>query len=151
METETGIPRGVDPDAVARILAPHVGALAGPLRATLIPGGRSNLTYVIDDGAREWVLRRPPLAHVLPTAHDMVREYRVITALGPTIPVPQTVLLCEDDSVLGVPFYVMERVHGHILRDPLPAEYPDTARTRRSMSEVLIDTLAELHDVVPET
>jgi len=145
------VPKGIDPEAVAALLAPRVGGLAGPLRAGLIAGGRSNLTYVIGDGEREWVLRRPPLAHVLPTAHDMAREYRVITALGPTaIPVPQTLLFCDDAGVIGAPFYVMERMHGYIVRDRLPDTYPDTAQTRRAMSDVLIDTLAALHAVVPE-
>src|SRR2546421_5137246 len=151
MEPDTSVPPGVDPPAVARILAQQVGGLAGPLQATLVAGGRSNLTYVIEDGEREWVLRRPPLAHVLPTAHDMAREYRVISALvATTIPVPRTVLFCEDTSVIGSPFYIMERVHGHIVRDRLPDEYPDTPRTRRLMSETLIATLADLHEVVPD-
>lgn len=145
------MPRGVDPEAVAAVLAPAVGGLAGPLHAELIAGGRSNLTYVIGDGEREWVLRRPPLAHVLPTAHDMAREYRVISALAGTgTPVPGTVLLCDDPSVLGVTFYVMERVIGHVVRDILPAEWPDTAQTRRAMSTALIDALARLHLVVPD-
>ena len=145
-----GPPQGIDPEAVARVLDPVVGGLGGPLQASLIAGGRSNLTYVIGDGVREWVLRRPPLAHVLPTAHDMAREYRVMSALGPTaIPVPEMILFCSDHDVLGVDFYVMERVHGHIVRDRIPADYPDTAPTRRAMSEALIDTLAQLHEVEP--
>jgi aminoglycoside phosphotransferase (APT) family kinase protein len=140
----------VDPEAVATVLGPAVGGLAGPLHAELIAGGRSNLTYVIGDGEREWVLRRPPLAHVLPTAHDMAREYRVISALtGTGIPVPAAVLLCDDPAVLGVTFYVMERVAGHVVRDTLPEGWPDTAQTRRSMSTALITTLARLHGVVP--
>jgi aminoglycoside phosphotransferase (APT) family kinase protein len=144
-------PQGIDPVAVARVLGPKVGGLAGPLHTSLIAGGRSNLTYVIGDGEREWVLRRPPLAHVLPTAHDMAREYRVISALGPTsIPVPETILLCDDIDVLGVTFYVMERVHGHIVRDRLPDAYPDRDATRRDMSNVLISTLADLHAVDPD-
>src|SRR2546421_8632413 len=106
MEPDTSVPPGVDPPAVARILAQQVGGLAGPLRVELVAGGRSNLTYVIGDGEREWVLRRPPLAHVLPTAHDMAREHRVISALAGTgIPVPGAVLLCDDPAVLGVTFY----------------------------------------------
>ena len=146
----TGIPQGIDPEAVARVLGPAVGGLHGPLRATLIAGGRSNLTYVIDDGERDWVLRRPPLAHVLPTAHDMAREYRVMSALGPTsIPVPRMVLFCDDHDLLGVDFYVMERVHGHIVRDRLPDAYPDTPETRLVISQALIDTLADLHAVEP--
>ena len=145
-------PPGVDLDRVAAWLEPMVGGLDGALSAEVIAGGRSNLTYVIHDRRREWVLRRPPLAHVLPTAHDMAREYRVISALGPTeIPVPGVVGLCEDHDVLGVTFYVMERVHGHIVRESIPAEYPDTAGTREAMSRVLITTLAALHAVAPES
>jgi len=145
------VPRGVDPLAVAAVLEPVVGALAGPLRAELIAGGRSNLTYVIGDGEREWVLRRPPLAHVLPTAHDMGREYRVISALdGAGIPVPHAVLLCDDPGVIGAPFYVMGRVHGHVVRDALPEEWPRTLETRRAMSTALITTLARLHSVRPD-
>ena len=147
--TET-VPRGIDPEAVAAVLGPVVGGVQGPLRAELIPGGRSNLTYVIGDATRSWVLRRPPLAHVLPTAHDMAREYRVISALAGTgIPVPHTILFCDDPAVLGCPFYVMERVEGHVVRERLPAEYPQDEATRRTMSEVLVDTLADLHAVVP--
>jgi len=149
VDTET--PRGVDPQAVAAVLEPVVGPLAGPLHAELIAGGRSNLTYVIGDGEREWVLRRPPLAHVLPTAHDMAREYRVISALdGTGIPVPHAVLHCEDPSVIGAPFYVMGRVAGHVVRDTLPEDWPHTPETRRAMSTALITTLAALHEVRPE-
>jgi aminoglycoside phosphotransferase (APT) family kinase protein len=145
-------PPGVDLDRVAAWLGPLVGGLDGALIAEVIAGGRSNLTYVIRDRRREWVLRRPPLAHVLPTAHDMAREYRVISALGPTeIPVPGVIGLCEDPDVLGVTFYVMERVHGHIVRDAIPTAYPDTAGTREAMSQVLITTLAALHAVAPES
>jgi aminoglycoside phosphotransferase (APT) family kinase protein len=148
---ETEVPRGVDPEAVAAVLGPAVGGLAGPLRAELIAGGRSNLTYVIGDGEREWVLRRPPLAHVLPTAHDMAREHRVISALaGAGIPVPRAVLLCDDPAVLGVTFYVMERVAGHVVRDELPAAWPHTPAVRREMSTALITTLAALHAVRPD-
>jgi aminoglycoside phosphotransferase (APT) family kinase protein len=147
---EDDVPRGVDLEAVARVLGPAVGGLAGPLRAELIAGGRSNLTYVVGDGVHEWVLRRPPLAHVLPTAHDMAREHRVISALAGTgIPVPRTVLLCEDPAVLGVTFYVMEHVRGHVVRDRLPGAWPDTPETRRAMSAGLIATLARLHAVDP--
>jgi len=91
--------------------------LAPGLRAELIHGGKSNLTYRLTDGSHDWVLRRPPLGHVLATAHDMAREYRVLSALAPTpVPVPATVTLCEDASVIGAPFYVMEHVEGSILR-----------------------------------
>jgi len=143
-------PPGVDTARVAAWLAPLVDGLRGPLQAELIEGGRSNLTYTISDGERTWVLRRPPLAHVLPTAHDMAREHRVIRALGPTaIPVPRVIGLCEDPGVLGVTFYVMERVDGHVVRESIPVGYPDTPQTRVRMSRVLVETLADLHGVVP--
>ena len=105
---------GLDTDALATWLeTKRPGLLSGPLGATLITGGKSNLTYTVTDGTTEVIVRRPPLGHVLATAHDMSREHRVITALGPTdVPVPETFALCEDDVVIGAPFYVMERVSG---------------------------------------
>ena len=139
-------PPGLDLEALAAYLGPRVGGLAGSLRGEVIPGGRSNLTYIVDDGERRFVVRRPPLAHVLPTAHDMAREYRVLAALqGTGIPVPHVIALCEDNSVIGARFYVMEWIDGHVVRDSLPAEFPDTAETRRAMSTALIDTLLQLH------
>ncbi len=112
------VPDGVDLERLAPWFATKVdGATGAPLHAELIAGGRSNLTYVIDDGAHAWVLRRPPLGHVVETAHDMRREYRVLEALGPTdVPVPAVFAFGDDDSIIGAPFYVMERVEGRILR-----------------------------------
>ena len=129
-------PPGLDLDALRRYLEPIVGGLAGPLRAEVIPGGRSNLTYTVGDGRRALVVRRPPLAHVLPTAHDMHREYTVQLALRSAgFPVPPMVALCTDESVIGAPFYVMEEVAGHVVRTALPAELADTPEMRRRMSE----------------
>src|SRR5690242_16839763 len=89
------------------------GEIGGPLTGRLIAGGRSNLTYEVSDGTRSWVVRRPPLGHVLATAHDMGREYRVISALRDTsVPVPLTYALCTDPDVIGAPFYVMSDVDG---------------------------------------
>jgi hypothetical protein len=89
----------------------------GPLSGELVSGGRSNLTYLVCDERRSWIVRRPPLGHVLATAHDMAREYRVMSALAPTdVPVPETYVLCEDPEVLGAPFYVMQNVVGHVYR-----------------------------------
>nr|CTQ92258.1 Predicted aminoglycoside phosphotransferase [Kibdelosporangium sp. MJ126-NF4] len=121
----------------------------GPLSAELIEGGRSNLTYVVTDGTHKWVVRRPPLGHVLPTAHDMAREYRVITALKDTaVPVPGTEFLCEDTEVLGAPFYVMEFMPGvpYRSKEELGALGPE--RTR-AIVFAMIDTLADLHAVDP--
>jgi aminoglycoside phosphotransferase (APT) family kinase protein len=117
----------------------------------LISGGKSNLTYRVSSDAGELVLRRPPLGHVLPTAHDMVREYRVQSALGATrVPVPRMLYLGEPAGVLGAPFYVMERVVGHICRNQLPAGYADTAQERDAIGCALVETLAELHATDPE-
>ncbi|MDX6343895.1 MAG: hypothetical protein QOH87_4033 [Trebonia sp.] len=126
------------------------GEIGGPLHGRLVAGGRSNLTYEVSDGTRSWVVRRPPLGHVLATAHDMEREYRVITALRDTsVPVPLTYALCADPDVLGAPFYVMSDVDGIVYRtaDQLAAVGPARARV---IAERLISTLAQLHAVVPE-
>ncbi|MFE7316225.1 phosphotransferase family protein [Streptomyces sp. NPDC057555] len=126
------------------------GLVSGPLRAQLIEGGRSNLTYRVTDGTGSWVVRRPPLGHVLATAHDMRREHRVISALHDTaVPVPRTLLLCEDEAVIGAPFYVMELVAGTPYRstEQLAALGPE--RTRAVVLS-LVDTLVELHAVDPQ-
>jgi aminoglycoside phosphotransferase (APT) family kinase protein len=119
-------PRGLDLDRLAGYLARHRPELAGaPLRARLIAGGKSNLTYLLQAGGQEVVLRRPPLGHVLATAHDMTREYRVISALAPTdVPVPEALLLCADPEVIGAPFYLMERVRGEVFRTRRPTRSP---------------------------
>jgi aminoglycoside phosphotransferase (APT) family kinase protein len=144
-------PPGLDLPALASFLASHGVHAEGALCAEVIAGGRSNLTYSVSDGAHRWVVRRPPLAHVLPTAHDMSREWRVISALQTTdIPVPGAVVLCEDSEVIGAPFYVMEFVDGHVVRDQLPPEWPATPATRRAMAAALVDTLLTLHAVAPE-
>jgi aminoglycoside phosphotransferase (APT) family kinase protein len=121
----------------------------GPLQAELIAGGKSNLTYVVGDGTSTWVVRRPPLGHVLATAHDMAREHRVMTALADTpVPVPRTYLLCEDPDVLGAPFYVMEHVLGTAYRTAAQLERLGAERTA-AISGRMVDTLAELHQVDP--
>lgn len=139
---------GIDLDALRPYFAAHVpGASGGPLQAELIAGGRSNLTYGVTDGEHRWVLRRPPLGHVLPTAHDMGREYRVLDALAPTdVPVPTVFAFCDDVSVNGAPFYVMDRVDGVILRDGAALASLD-ADTARRCSEELVDVLARIHTV----
>ncbi|MEU3739381.1 MULTISPECIES: phosphotransferase family protein [unclassified Streptomyces] len=145
-------PPGLDLDQLRGHLdRERPGLVGGPLTARLIEGGRSNLTYAVTDGATRWVVRRPPLGHVLATAHDMKREHRVISALhhGTDVPVPTPVLLCEDTDVLGAPFYVMDFVEGTPFRTaeelaPLGAE-----RTRAAVLG-LVDTLVDLHSVDPE-
>ena len=144
-------PPGLDLAALASFLQSHGVDTAGGLSGEVIAGGRSNLTYTVTDSIHHWVVRRPPLAHVLPTAHDMAREWRVISALQDTeIPVPGAVVLCGDASVIGAPFYVMDFVEGHVVRDRLPPQWPATATTRDAMSTALVDTLLTLHAVEPE-
>jgi aminoglycoside phosphotransferase (APT) family kinase protein len=119
------------------------------LTARHISGGKSNLTYEVSDGAHAWIVRRPPLGHVLATAHDMAREYRVMTALRDTaVPVPTTYALCEDADVVGAPFYVMELVDGVPYRRRKELEALGPERTR-AISERLVDTLVALHEVDP--
>lgn len=143
-------PPGLDLDRLRGLLdAERPGLTHGPLTGRLIEGGRSNLTYAVTDGTTRWVVRRPPLGHVLATAHDMKREHRVISALHPTaVPVPRPVLLCEDVEVLGAPFYVMEFVDGTPYRT---AEQLAPLGARRTRDAVLglVDTLVELHAVDP--
>ena len=135
--------KGLDLDALAK----HLGT--GPLTGELLSGGRSNLTYAVSDGARSLIVRRPPLGHVLATAHDMGREYRVMTALAPTdVPVPQTYVLCEDPEVVGAPFYVMENVAGAVLRTAESAADLGLDRLTAIAAE-LGDVLARLHTTDP--
>ena len=148
MPDEVETPEGVDLVRLRGYFADHVpDAGDKPLSADLIAGGRSNLTYSISNGTSTWVLRRPPLGHVLPTAHDMVREYRVLTALAGTgVPVPRTYALCEDLGVNDAPFYVMEKVDGIIYRDGASLAGLDADEARR-LSEELVDVLAQIHGV----
>lgn len=132
---------------VERLLAESGAAVSGPLSATLIAGGRSNLTYRLEDGMSRWVLRTPPRVGRTPSAHDMGREYRVTTALaGTDVPVPPAVLFCEDESVLGGPFAVAEFVEGRALRsrDDLAALDDGTVN---DLSQRLVETLVALHRV----
>lgn len=144
---EPSAPAGLDLPALQRYFRTEIGDLAGPLRATLLAGGKSNLTYRLSDGVRDWVLRRPPLGPLTPTAHDMAREYRVVDALAGTgVPVAETVALCEDTAVIGVPFAVVAFVDGVVLRDPaVAAALP--ASSARACADALIDGLAALHAV----
>ncbi|GAA4385429.1 phosphotransferase family protein [Tsukamurella soli] len=119
------------------------------LTGLLIAGGKSNLTYEVGDGERTWIVRRPPLGHVLATAHDMGREYRVMTALaGTDVPVPRTYGHCEDTAILGAPFYVMEKMDGVPYRTRTELEVLGPERTR-AISVGLVETLSALHAVDP--
>jgi aminoglycoside phosphotransferase (APT) family kinase protein len=141
-------PAGIDRPGISRFFADHVAGGDGPLSIELIAGGRSNLTYRVGSEGRQWVLRRPPLGHVLPTAHDMAREYRVLAGLARTdVPAPRPIALCQDPSVNGAPFYVMGYCAGVIVVDELPAGFASTPEERRRMSLALVDTLVKLHAV----
>ncbi|MDQ0380894.1 phosphotransferase family protein [Amycolatopsis thermophila] len=141
---------GLDLERLRRYLDEHSpGLVRGPLTGQVVQGGRSNLTYIVGDGTARWVVRRPPLGHVLPTAHDMSREHRVISALGDTaVPVPRTITLCQDTDVIGAPFYVMEFVEGTPYRAASELEVLGPQRTR-AIAESLTDTLVDLHGVDP--
>jgi aminoglycoside phosphotransferase (APT) family kinase protein len=141
---------GLDLPAVTSWLnTQRPGLLAGPLTAELVAGGRSNLTYVLDDGSRRFVLRRPPLGHVLATAHDMSREHRMISALsGTRVPVPEPLALCEGDAVNGAPFYLMSHVDGRVLRNGGDLADLDGA-ARETLARGMMTVLAELHAVDP--
>ncbi len=145
----SGLP-GVDFAALTQWLDDErPGLRQGPIDGDLVAGGKSNLTYRITDGVSVWALRRPPLAHVLPSAHDMAREFRVISALGVTdVPVPAAYALCAGPEVLGAPFYLMSFVDGVVFDQPerLAALTPGLAR---QACELLVDTLLELHSIDP--
>jgi aminoglycoside phosphotransferase (APT) family kinase protein len=139
---------GIDRGPVTDWLVANVDGSVAPFTFELIAGGRSNLTYRVTDAAGHAVaLRRPPVSHVLATAHDMAREHTVISALQATdVPVPRTLGLCTDTGVNGAPFYVMSFVEGHILRDE-QASAALAEPVRAHASDSMIDTLARLHAV----
>ena len=146
------IVEGAEPEIVGPLLAELLhDERWRKCSVALLSGGKSNLTYVVRSDAGEVILRRPPLGEILPTAHDMAREYRVITALERTdVPVPRTFALAAPEDGLGVSFYVMERVLGHICRDHMPPGYAETPAQRAQIGAALVDTLAALHDVDPK-
>ncbi len=141
--------KGIDPGPVTAWFEANVEGARGPLSFDLIAGGHSNLTFgVTDADGGRYVLRRPPLGHVLATAHDMSREHRIISALGPTdVPVPPTLGLCTDESVNGAPFYVMAFVDGHVVRDQPTAERVLDEKGRRRAGESIVDVMAAIHAV----
>ncbi|WP_226370226.1 phosphotransferase family protein [Pseudonocardia oceani] len=139
---------GLDLDVLDRFLADRVPDYAGGLRAELVSGGRSNLTYTLTDGVSTWILRRPPLGVLTPSAHDMAREFRVVEALhGHGVPVAPPVALADAD-VLGVPFAVVGFVDGVVIRSEEDLDPLSDADVRRC-ADGLVDTLAALHAVDP--
>jgi aminoglycoside phosphotransferase (APT) family kinase protein len=150
MDATAPIP-GIDVEPVTAWFAANVPGAAPPLSFELIAGGRSNLTYRVTDTADgNWVLRRPPTGHVLATAHDMVREHRIISALAPTdVPVAPALGLCVDEAVNGAPFYVMGYVDGLVLRDAGQASLV-TPEVRRRAGLSVAENLARIHAVDPD-
>jgi aminoglycoside phosphotransferase (APT) family kinase protein len=123
------------------------GLGSGPIEAEPVGEGHSNITYVIRRGDEEWVLRRPPRPPLPPSAHDVLREHRLLDAIKDTAArVPRVLLACADESVIGAPFYVMERVEGDVITSRLP-EALDSEEQRRRIADELIDALVEVHAV----
>jgi aminoglycoside phosphotransferase (APT) family kinase protein len=142
---------GLDLDALDRHLQSVGIPRTGELRAELISGGRSNLTFLVSDDASKWVLRRPPLHGLTPSAHDMAREYRVVAALQDTpVPVARAVTMRNDDSVSGAPFQMVEYVPGRVVRYADQLEALGDKDVINDCADALIRVLADLHSVDPE-
>ncbi|KHO20008.1 acyl-CoA dehydrogenase [Mycolicibacterium setense] len=142
---------GLDLTALDRHLRSEGIARSGELRAELIAGGRSNLTFRVCDDASAWVLRRPPLHGLTPSAHDMAREYKVVAALaGTAVPVARAVTMSNDDSVLGAPFQMVENVDGLVVRSASELEALGDEQVIGHSVDALIRVLADLHAVDPE-
>ena len=143
---------GIDPEGVGRWWKEHTAAVDLPLQFSRIEGGLSNLTYdVVDQRGRRWVLRRPPLHGVIPSAHDMGREHRIMAALaGSPVPVPPVVGHEPDAQVTGAEFYVMDFVDGPVYRSAAQVEAETVPVERRTISRSLVDALAVLHEVDPD-
>ena len=138
---------GLDETRLAAFLRARFGD-AGELEVRQYPSGHSNLTYAVRFGEREWVLRRPPFGSKVKSAHDMGREFRVLSKLHAVYaPAPEVVAFCEDEAVLGAPFYLMQAVEGVILRSRLPQGMELTAKTAEELSRSFVENLVRLHEV----
>ena len=141
---------GLDLRALDRHLRENGVPRTGALQAELVSGGRSNLTFLVSDDASKWVLRRPPLHGLTPSAHDMAREYRVVAALADTaVPVARAVTMRNDDSVLGAPFQMVDYVPGRVVRHTDELEALGDRQTIEACVDALIAVLADLHAVDP--
>jgi aminoglycoside phosphotransferase (APT) family kinase protein len=151
-EATVADPDGIDRPGLEAWFEANVEGVQLPLAFERISGGRSNLTYGVADAAgNRWALRRPPIGKRLASAHDMTREHRIIAALQDTpVPVPPVVALCEDESVNGAPFFVMEFVAGPVLRDRATAEREFDPEDRRAIGERVADILVAIHEVDPD-
>jgi aminoglycoside phosphotransferase (APT) family kinase protein len=131
-------------------LREHLPGTEGPLSVRQFGGGKANLTYLLRFGDSEFVLRRPPLGPIPPGAHDMRREHRVLSVLHRRYPLaPRSLLVCEDESIIGAVFIVEERRHGFVIRDDIPAEFDGRPELNRRIGMALVDALADLHLVPP--
>src|SRR5260221_2320599 len=140
----------LDTSRLEPYLRAHLEGAEGPLQVRQFAGGKANLTYLLCFGAHEFVLRRPPLGPIPPGAHDMRREHRVLAVLHRRYkPAPKSLLLCEDESIIGAVFIVEERRHGFVIRDDVPPEFAGRPALNRHIGEALIDALADLHRVPP--
>lgn len=140
---------GLDHERLLAYLRDQIADLPdGELAVGQYPAGASNLTYLLRIGAWEAVLRRPPLGPLPPRAHDMVREAKLLRRLHPVYPLaPEPYAICDDPSVLGAPFYVMERRHGVVLDDTFPPDIPATEERCRRISASAVETLVRLHAI----
>jgi aminoglycoside phosphotransferase (APT) family kinase protein len=140
----------LDTTGLEPYLREHLEGAEGPLTVRQFGGGKANLTYLIYFGTREFVLRRPPLGPIPPGAHDMRREHRVLSVLHRRYPLaPRSLLLCEDDGIIGAVFIVEERRHGFVIRDDIPPEFAGRPDLNRRIGYALVDALADLHRVPP--
>src|ERR1700726_3272488 len=140
----------LDTTGLEPYLREHLEGPEGPLTVRQFGGGKANLTYLIYFGTREFVLRRPPLGPIPPGAHDMRREHRVLSVLHRRYPLaPRSLLLCEDDGIIGAVFIVEERRHGFVIRDDIPPEFAGRTDLNRRIGYALVDALADLHRVPP--
>ena len=146
------VPKGIDAEPVTAWYREFVAGAEPPLTFSLIQGGHSNLTYLVTDAqGRKTVLRRPPLGAVLATAHDMAREHKIISGVGKTnVPVPPALGLCEDETVNGAPFYVMDFVEGFVLADAIQTAKRFDEPARGRIGESVLEVLADLHAVDPD-
>jgi aminoglycoside phosphotransferase (APT) family kinase protein len=135
-------------DALSSYLTGKIDGAEKGIEIEQFPGGHSNLTYLLKIGGKEYVLRRAPLGPVAPKAHDMARESKVLSAVNPHFaPAPKVYHLCEDPSVIGAVFFLMERRRGIILRDSIPPQVSADPEHPRRISEALVDCMVALHSI----
>jgi aminoglycoside phosphotransferase (APT) family kinase protein len=150
LDQPTAVRGGEELDAakLETYLRQHFPQQSGPLQIRQYPSGHSNLTYAVQLGAKELVLRRPPFGSKVKSAHDMSREFRVLSKLHAVYsPAPKVLLYCDDDAILGAPFYIMRPIHGVILRTQLPPGLELPANKARELSASFMDNLIRLHRV----